>query len=202
LITLRSGLTALLAFVLLAGCGSAGPRVHRVDDATEVDLSGYWNDTDARKVAGEMVKDLLSQPWLSRFRKAHDGAPRVVVGRVRNRTSEHLSTATFVKALERELTNSGEVRFVASRDEREYLREERLDQAKHASDETAVDPDKEHAASFLLQGAVHSIVDQAGGLAVRWYQVNLELLDMETNEKVWIGETRIKKVVERDAYAP
>jgi len=47
----------------------------------------------------------------------------------------------------------------------------------------------------MLTGTMNSIVDQHGRDRVIYYQVNLELSDMETNEKVWIGEKQIKKTV-------
>ena len=61
----------------------------------------------------------------------------MIVGSVRNRSDEHINTETFVKDLERALINSGEVEFVAARGERGEIREERKDQAAHASESTA-----------------------------------------------------------------
>jgi hypothetical protein len=95
-----------------------------------VDLSGNWNDTDSRQVAEEMVKDSLARPWMADFqaeKKIKTPRDRGLVG---NKSNEHISTETFIKDLERELTNSGQVRFVASKDQREEVREERTDQAK------------------------------------------------------------------------
>lgn len=194
-------LAVVVALTGGVGCTSMGTKVTRVDSREVIDVSGYWNDADVQLVAREMVEDLVSRAWLKRWRAQHDVPPRVVVGRVRNKTEEHISTEPIVRSLERELTNAGDLRFVASRDERDELRAERAEQHKHASEETVKRFDQESASDFILGGAVHSIVDQEGGLAVHWYQVSLQLIDMETGEKVWIGESRIKKVVERDEYA-
>jgi hypothetical protein len=93
--------------------------------------------------------------------------------------------------------NSGRVRLVAAPEERGALRDERLDQARHASLETAKSMGRELGADFMLIGQIHSILDSAGGETLRFYQVELEVVDLETNEKVWIGQKKLKKIVSR-----
>ncbi len=191
--TVRSFISLILAG-LLAACATT-PKVTRIDADETVDLSGNWNDTDSRQVAEEMVKDSLARPWLSEFQAAKKLKPRVIVGLVGNKSNEHISTETFVKDLERELTNSGQVRFVASKDQRDEVREERTDQAKNASVKTAKSMGQEYGADFMLKGQINTIDDQAGKQQLKYYQVELEMIDMLTNEKVWIGQKKIKKTV-------
>ena len=38
------------------------------------------------------------------------------------------------------------------------------------------------------------------GKQVKYYQVNLELIHMETHKKVWIGEKKIKKMVKQKKF--
>jgi penicillin-binding protein activator len=192
---LRIASTLILAALLLAGCGGPSKTVTRVASDTTIDLSGDWNDTDSRLTAEEMIKDVLARPWLQEATLAGNKAPSVIVGTVRNRTTEHIPTVPFVKNLERELINSGRVDFVASSEERQEVRDERADQQENASDETMKRFKQETGADFLLRGDITSIVDQEGGERVKYYQVNLELVNIETNKKVWIGEKKIKKLV-------
>jgi uncharacterized protein (TIGR02722 family) len=198
----RMGLLVLLLGVLLvlAGCAST-PKVERKAVDTTIDVSGRWNDADSRMVAEEMIRDCLDRPWLERFRGTHGGKhPTVIVGRVRNRSHEHINVQTFVKNLERALINSGRVQFVASKGERVGVREERLDQAKHASEETMKGPGEEIGADFMLIGTINTIRDEAGGKAVMFYQTNLELVDMSNNVKAWIGEKKIKKLIKKSRF--
>jgi uncharacterized protein (TIGR02722 family) len=169
-----------------------------VDEA--VDLSGKWNDTDSRLVSEDMIADALNRPWLASYRSGHRKDPVVIVGIVRNRSDEHINTRTFVKDLERALINSGEVAFVASAEERSELREERQDQASHASEATAKEEGQETGADFMLQGSINTISDRIKGKEVRYYQVNLELIDIASHRKVWIGEKKIKKLVQRSRF--
>lgn len=188
----------LLVAVLLAGCASV--NVDRMDVDETVDLSGRWNDTDSRLVSDEMVSDVLSRPWIGRFRAATGKDPVVIVGSVRNRSDEHINTRTFVKDLERALINSDEVAFVAGSGEREEIRDERKDQAAHASEATAKEEGEEIGADFILQGGINTISDRVEGKEVKYYQVNLELIEIQSHRKVWIGEKKIKKLITRSRF--
>lgn len=183
---------AVLACLLVA-CGGKQKTVTRLDETSTTDLSGRWNDTDARLVANEMISDCLSRPWLSNFAADEGRKPVVTVARIRNKSTEHIETETFTTDFERELINSGMVRFVASKIQREDLYDEKAYQAEFVSPETMKEFRKETGADFLLVGAIKSIVDQEGGTSVVFYQTDLELLNIETAEKVWIGTKKIKK---------
>lgn len=189
-------LIPIISIFILNSC-STTPTVTRIDVSEQIDLSGEWNDTDSQLVANEMIKDALSRPWIDEFISAKKQKPRVIVGTVKNRSHEHINTQTFVKDLERELINSGRVVFVASKEERQEIREEKLDQMMHASAATRKQLGEEWGADFILQGQINTILDQAGNKTVKYYQVELELVNILTNEKVWIGQKKIKKLVER-----
>lgn len=187
----------IMLTVFLAGCGT---KVQRIDVEETRDLSGRWNDTDSRLVAEAMIEDCLSRPWLPEFRGRSGKKPDIIVGRVVNRSSEHINTRTFVKDLERSLINSGRANFVASAEEREGVREERLDMDINASEQSRKSPGMEAGADFMLIGSINSIVDRQGSERVVFYQVDMELIDMVNNRKVWIGNKKIKKHVKRARY--
>ena len=169
----------------------------RVDAATVTDLSGRWNDTDSRMVAEAMMQEALSRPWLETYTSANKRQPVVVVGTVTNRSHEHINVQTFISDLERELTNSGRVTFVAAKGQREEIREERREQAANALESTQKPPGKEIGADYLLRGSISTIEDEAEGTKAIFYQVDLEMVDISSNVKSWYGQKKIKKIVER-----
>ena len=190
---MKRALLILLALTVVMGCGKR--KVTRLETDTVTDLSGRWNDTDSRLVAEEMISDCLSRVWLTDFTMAEGRKPVVTVGTIRNRSSEHINTETFSKDFERELLNSGKVKFVASREQRGEVRDERLDQQEFASLETAKRMAQETGADFLLYGDINTIQDELEGTRIMYYQTDLELINIETNEKVWIGTKKIKKEI-------
>jgi len=194
-------LVGFMVMGLLAGCSST--HVQRVDVGRTIDLSGRWNDSDASKVSQEMITDCLNRPWLPRFEAKNERAPIVIVGSVANKSHEHINADVFTKNLERELINSGKVKFVASRDERLSVRDERMEQnqAGFTDPETIKKIGKELGADFMLIGSINSVKDEVKGQYVILYQTNLELIDLLTNEKVWIGQEPLKKVVKKSKFS-
>lgn len=194
-------LSAVMLVFLITAC-SPSNKVTRIDPGTTTDLSGKWNDTDARLVAEEMISDALTKPWLNQFSRNNQQPPVLILGRVRNESMEHIDTEVFTKEMERAFVNSGSVSMVANSQERSQVRDERRDQQTNASYETTKKMAQELGADFMMIGNISSIVDETVNnktLAV-FYTVNLELINVETNQKVWIGNKKIKKLIERKNY--
>ena len=185
-------LVALTLFV--SGCATS---VERVDVDKTIDLSGAWNDTDSQLVSAEMMQDVLARAWLEDFTRTHKRQPAVIVGEVRNLSHEHINVNTFVSDLERSMINSNRVQFVASSTERQDIRDERKDQDLNASEATRKAMGEEKGADFMLKGTINTIIDASGKTQLRFYQVDLTLISLVDNRKVWVGQKKIKKLVER-----
>lgn len=176
---------------------ACGTKVQRMDTHEIVDVSGRWNDTDSQMVAQEMINDCLNSGWYTKAASRLGKEPVVIVGSVTNDSMEHINTAAFVEEMQRALINSGKVDFVASRNERGEVRQERLEQDEFASEETRKAFGREVGADYMLSGVLNSIVDSQNKKAVVFYQVNMKLIDIESNKIVWNGQKQIKKYVKR-----
>lgn len=187
----------LVLLVGLAGCSQ--PRVERVGPEERVDLTDRWNLTDSRNVANTMIEDMMTFPWLERFRESHPDRerPRVIIQSVRNYSHEHIPVDQFINELRRAMMRSGQVDFVASGEEREDIREERRDQEFHADQETRSEMGRELGADYALVGSISSTIDRLEGQRLTSYQVDLRLVDLETNVDVWIGQHQEQKLMER-----
>ncbi|HKL71633.1 MAG TPA: penicillin-binding protein activator LpoB, partial [Marinilabiliaceae bacterium] len=177
--------------LMLQGCFSH--KVERVGLEENIDLSGRWNDSDSRMTAEAMVNQILGDDWISNHTSKTREKPVVIVGLVYNKSHEHIDAETFIKDVERSFVKSGRVRLVQAGDKREELRRERGAQQEFASMETAKKWGRELGADYMLNGDINSIVDTYKKERVNYYQINLELTDLETSEIVWIGEKKIRK---------
>ncbi|MFY0605362.1 MAG: penicillin-binding protein activator LpoB [Cyclobacteriaceae bacterium] len=185
----------LMMAIVLLGTSCANRTVTRVSPDQQIDLSGRWNDTDSKMVAEEMINDVLNRPWRDDFMNATGKKPVIIVGMIQNKTTEYIESETFIKDMEREFINSGMVRVVQNSVFLEKMREERADQGEFASLETQSKWGQELGADFMLFGVITSITDSYKKEKVVNYKVNLELANLETNEKVWIGDKEIKKFI-------
>ena len=167
----QSWLILGIVMLTLPACSTT---VTQAPPEASADRSGGWNDTDSRLTAEALVKDTLARPWSQRFTQVTGRKPVVAVDTILNRTHEPLNTQTFVKDLERALMQSGQVQFVTE---------------KPAGQESGAD--------FMLQGTISSLVDELDSTRAIFYQVDLEMIDIVSNVKVWTGQKKVKKVVER-----
>lgn len=193
-------MVAGLAAIALVCVSCESTSVERVDSNTQVDLSGYWNDTDVRIVAESLVKDCTSSAAITKFRQTYGRKPVMIVGSFKNESDEHIDTSILALKIETALLNSGDVDFVASSSERGELRDERNDQQTWSSDETAKAYAEETGADVMMIGTVKTIIDSNNGTTTRSYFVYAQLIDVESNKKLWMGEnSQIKKVIKRSA---
>ena len=197
----RTTFALVAAALAVSACGIK--RVSRVDPNSVTDLSGGWNDTDSRLVANELIGQSLSANWTRDWAAANAGqSPTIIVGEFRNRTMEHIAVGTFVRDLERAYITSGAVRVVASAAERGEVRGERVDQQTNASAETRARMAREQGARYMLQGDVQAIEDSEGREKIVFYQIDATMIDLETNAKVWVGQHKIKKYIQRRRLTP
>ena len=187
-------LNLALASALVIGVQSCH-TVSRVDVDSTMDISGKWNDVDSRLTAEALIEQILGDLWLNQFQKEYQKKPVIIVGFVKNKSHEHIEAETFMKDIERSFIKSQKIRLVQGGDKREAIRGERADQQTNSSVSTMKQFGLEVGADFMIQGDINTIVDVYKRKKVVYYQVNLELTHLQTNEIVWIGEKKIKKYV-------
>ncbi|MBQ9205476.1 MAG: penicillin-binding protein activator LpoB [Treponema sp.] len=188
---------ACIAFSLIS-CSSTS-KVTRYEDGADVkDISGYWNENDIRMVCEELISGCVASPKVAGFKTTNGRDPVAIVGKISNKSSEHIDTAMVAKRFQTAIINSGVMEFVADSEQRLELRAEKVDQAENAY-ETAKSIGNELAADFMLQGTVYSHVDSEGREQVRTYQVDAQLIDIESNKILWQGEKTISKYIKKPA---
>lgn len=184
---------AVLVAVVLAGCG--GTKVTRTDPGEVIDLSGDWNDIDSQAVAADLVAKITNAAWVQNHVLETGKKPVIIVGTIRNKTVEHIPMKTLTADVEGAFINSGRVSVVATSEEREQIRQERADQQDHSSETTMAQWGRELGADYMLLGELNSIDDRLGHDVVKYYQTDAYLVDLESNLKVWQGQTKTKKLV-------
>lgn len=184
----------LISFSLFS-C-STKHEVTRVAFDEQIDLSGRWNDTDSWRTAQDISKQILNDRWIRDFNNTNEGErPKVIVGLMKNKSHEHINAETFVKDIEKAFLRTGSVRLIQGGEKREELRYERQDQQDYSTAASMKKWGQELGADFMLHGTINSIVDSYNNQKVIYYQIDLELTNLETNEVVWIGDEKIKKYV-------
>lgn len=188
----------VMSFCVLYNCSSI--KIDRINSNEIIDISGDWNDVDSQVTSSTMVEECLNATWRENFISKFSKKPCLVVGTFKNKSEEHINTQTITKDIEKALINSGKVKFIASKSERNEVREERKDLNEYSSEKTQKKMKNETGADLIMQGQINTIFDSYKGETIKYYQIELELIDLETNEKLWIGQKKIKKLVKKSKY--
>lgn len=205
---IRASVICTCTLTLLLACGP--PRYsHCHGGCQTTDYSARWNETDARKVAAKMISgEMLRGDWLQHWETNLERRPTVMVGPIRDKTTQRIDKEIFIKDIERNLLNSDTVQFAAANEVRQTIRRERqkgvMRPCMGQGDSRLNEMAQENGADFMVLGAVSSTVQDsiAENKAAIYYTVTLELLDLETNAKAWRSEKEIKKIVKRSKVTP
>ncbi len=181
-----------LAALILTSCART---VSRVSPDQQIDLSGRWNDSDSRMVAQKMINDFLASDKFKDYSKALNKKPSIIVGLIRNKTSEHIDADNYIKKFELAIYNSGVADLVESDSFRDKLRLERAEQQDFATSNTASKWSLEQGANLMLFGEMTSETDTYNNKRVVNYVTTLFLTDIETNKRIWYGQDEIKKYI-------
>jgi uncharacterized protein (TIGR02722 family) len=189
---LRSLLVTAVAISLLTACSRS---VTRVNPDTQIDLSGRWNDSDSRMVADQMIFDLFDSEQFKTYAKTLGRKPVIIVGLIKNKTSEHIDAGNYVKKFELVIHNSGVAELVESDEFRDNLRQERAQQQEFADPTTVAKWGKETGADLMLFGEMNAETDTYNKKRVVNYITTMFLTNMETSKRVWYGQKEIKKFI-------
>ena len=191
-------MTAMVSGMALGmvGCQPTYRDLQRVPADQAVDVDYRFNDTDARQVWQGMVNDAMFRGWLDRWSQENGRRPVILIGGIKNNTQDYINTNLFTRNFEREMLNSGRVRVVAARNDRGEIRDERLQGQEWNSPQTRKVMKNELGADLILVGDINDMQDRTlnGRTVVKYFQINFDLTDIESNEKAWIGSVEIKKV--------
>jgi uncharacterized protein (TIGR02722 family) len=185
----------LVLLILLTSLSSCARKVSRIDPSHQIDLSGRWNDSDSRQVADKMIAELLNNPKFKDYAQTLGRKPAIIVGQIRNKTSEHIDSDNYVKKLELAIFNSGLADLVESDIFRDKLREERAQQQDFSDPVTMAKWGKEVGANLMLFGEMTSETDVYNKDRVVNYVTTLFLTEVETSKRIWYGQQEIKKYI-------
>ena len=188
--------TIMCAMITVSSCKKK--KVNRLAVNTVKDLSGRFNDTDSRFIAQSIVEQMLNECYDLKIASRDERI--LAVGEVRNLSHEHINCSTFMNDIERNLINSGRCLVVANKSIREAIQEEFVEFEDSLSPLDQLEKQRNCAKKLgvnrMIFSSITSIVDKDGKKSVRFYQFDIKLVDVNTNEVVWMGTKKIKKFIQ------
>ena len=160
-----------------------------------LELSGEWNDVDADLVAREIIADFLGSTWIEAWQREHAGAtPTLRLYPIKNRTTGYIDHRFFTKRFEAALVQSGKIKVLLALDE-----QPRTSDGEDITATSAPTGAAEREADFVLNGTLLLQDDVAGERKVSAYLTTVEIVETATQRKAWIGQKRLRKLIETGA---
>ncbi|TVQ78523.1 MAG: penicillin-binding protein activator LpoB [Bradymonadales bacterium] len=187
-------ISLLLSAEFLVACGPREFTRGRYDDPATVRLlDDQFNENDMQLMSRDLVASLLDFEGI----KGRDGSPVVMLGRFRNRTSEHIDMKMLTDHMRTALIRTQRFRFVDGSlrqdlaEEYDYQASEFVDQA------TAVRMGQQLGVEYLIVGDLGSIIQQVGNDKIVYYKITMNLVDVATNVILWSDDREVRKIYRR-----
>lgn len=176
--------------ILTIGC--AGPRAFTKgtyeDPTTIALLDDRFNENDMQLIAKKMVNSLIASALVQ-----DSETPAVMIGKMRNRTTEHIDLNALSDKIRTALIQSGKFRFVDSQNRKDIAREYEYQRSGYVDPAQANHPGRQTAADFVLTGTLTSNIQQVGNEKLVYYKATFQLTNLLSSEIVWTDEKEIRK---------
>lgn len=175
----------------LVSCGPRAFTKGQYSDPEEVILlDDKFNENDMQLMSNTLVESLEQAQVIQKS----EGRPIVMIGNVRNRTSEHVDIKMLTDKIRTALIKSGRFRFV-DKDAREELKEEYAYQAgQYVDPSTAQKMGRQLGVQYMINGDLGSNIQQVGRDKVIYYKLTMNLIDIETNIIEWAEDREVRKL--------
>jgi uncharacterized protein (TIGR02722 family) len=188
---MKKAIAALGALALSAGC--SGPRAFTkgtYEDPNTIEmLSDHFNENDLQLIAKKMVDSMGK----SEAMKTIQNKPLLIVGKMRNKTSEHIDTESLADKVRVQLINQGRFSFVNKGAREEIAQEYEYQGSGYVKEGDAKKPGEQASADFLLTGNIASITQEVGGDKLVYYKMTMELTNLRSGVIAWTDEKELRK---------
>lgn len=184
-----------LAAALLSACG--GHRAFtrgEYTDPNEIELlSDEFNESDLQLIAKKMVESLSGAPQFQNL----PNRPVVVVGRLRNRTSEHVDMGSLGDKIQTALARTGKFAMVDKAAREDLAEEYEYQGSGYVDPGKAKGPGHQVAADYFMTGELASIVQEVGNDKSVYYKMTVKLNNVKTGVLEWTDEKELRKKFRR-----
>lgn len=189
----------LLAALLVFAAACSGPRAYTrgtYEDPNVIEmLSDQFNENDLQLIAKKMVDSMSTHPAFQQI----PGRPLLLVGRIKNNTSEHIDMKSLADKVRVNLMRQGKFAFVNKDAREEIAQEYEYQQSGYVKAGEAKGPGQQASADYLLTGSISSIVQEVGNDKLVYYKMTMELTNLRSGVIEWTDEKELRKKFEKQS---
>ncbi|HZX40798.1 MAG TPA: penicillin-binding protein activator LpoB [Myxococcaceae bacterium] len=168
-------------------------------DPNEIDLlSDEWAPSDLQLIAKKVVGDLQASPAFAQIQ----GRPVVIVGKLKNSTSEHIDMQSLADKIQTQLANTGKFAFVDASARQAIAEEYEYQGSGYVRPDQAKGPGQQIAPDYIMTGELASIKQRVGSDEFIYYKMTAKLSNLRTGLLEWTDEKELKKKFVKQGIRP
>ncbi len=182
-------LVTIFSLILLTSCGTT--KIEEIDAGSSQRLTTGFGTASLNATVKKMVDSILVFPGLAEATK--NKRPIIVGYPLRNMTSQHINTAQILKSTSIQLLRSGKFKFISRESDDALIKEVKYQQNSGlVNKNSAKEFGKQIAPDYILTGTITEIVEQKDRVKDIYYNVSMELKNLETGSLEWADEKPIR----------
>lgn len=198
LMTGRIWLLAILLMVIPL-CNCATTIQSNIPDSETVTGSD-WSAKDLKDVSEYMVVSIEKSARVSGSDLKRDKTRWILAQYLRNETDEHVNTRTIMEKVRTKLINDGVARFVDDQALNDILNQLKLQQSGLYDTQTVAQVGKLVGAKKILRGTISSIRKRTERKDIIFYNITLQIVDIETGDILWTDEKEIQRLTTKSRF--
>lgn len=186
---------ALLAIFVLVSCGPK-KRVESIS-ASEATVDANWSPEDIQKVTAHMVESISAAKFLTSMKYRTEKPRWMLSNELRNDTDEHINTRVLIEKIRTRLINDQVGIFIDDQALDDALSQLELQQSDLFDNTKAAQVGKLVGAKLVLRGAVSNIRKRDARTDINFYNITLQVVDIETLQILWTDEIEIGRKAQK-----
>ena len=190
---------ALLVIIisLLFGCG---PTIKYEIRDEETVTGSDWSAKDLKDVSEYMKASIKQSAFILSPQYKSEGPRWMLAKDLKNETDEHVNTRTIMEKIRTKLVNEGIASFVDDQAIEDILNQLQLQQSGLFDDKTVAKVGKLVGAKLILRGTISSIRKRTDRQDIIYYNITLQLVNIQTAEIIWTDEKEIQRLTTKSMF--
>jgi uncharacterized protein (TIGR02722 family) len=194
----RFNLVLLVIIIsLLAGCG---PTIRYEIKDEETVTGSDWSAKDLKDVSEYMMVSIKQSAFISSPQYKSERPRWLLAKDLKNETDEHVNTRTIMEKIRTKLINEGVASFVDDQAIEDILNQLQLQQSGLFDNKTVTKVGKLVGAKLILRGTISSIRKRTDRKDIIYYNITLQLVNIQTGEIIWTDEKEIQRLTSKSMF--
>jgi hypothetical protein len=197
---MKTGFRLFLLIILISFAAGCAPAIKYEIKDEETVTGSDWSAKDLKDVSDYMAGSLRQAAFIASPQYASE-RPRWMLARdMKNETDEHVNTRTIMEKIRTRLINGGIASFIDDQAVEDILNQMKLQQSGLFDNKTVAQVGKLVGAKLILRGTISSIRKKTERKDIIYYNITLQLVNIQTGEIIWTDEKEIQRLTSKSMF--